>query len=782
MAQNTYNIPELVTGNGLEDLNANFALVSRYLGALDNTVNQQFSKSSIVLYNQPVSEGVNYGCLVYYDADAGCFAPALAKLRPAPGAQGESIEAPEAHVAGLVIDEPSAVSLTANILIGGYFKGRNIVSSCFIGALAGTAGVYYLSPTDRGKAVHEKDMPSGKLRQPVLTYYGDGSLCMSLYYQAQDSHFHSAATLGSNWEAADTLASDYDVPVPEGAAYGYRMDPSVDAGALALGELAPDITAVFYNGMLDTKVTRAIVVNGIRYMQNSAGNGKAMYGWRLDNSELGQILYTNTATPGAGDPAYSDRRVTPISSYTVISASSTTMTISSGGSSHVYTRDPGADVYSYAWALGATELFTWNEYPASGASAYTDVNCLSVAGLISIIYGEQFIISDGILWCKLSTPPEAGSVTLFNHFPFAYGSSVVRSVTSTNPGLLGVSLVNGNCELSPHDWIDGVVSPGPRAISSVTDNVLNYTTVVPALQAGPGIAINTLADGSAVISSNTGIGQIQDAYSLMHNGTTVSSDGTYQYILFPKNRESEVIATLPVPNNISNVDLEATLWCMPMGDSATLSVDMSFIADPSATTNVPMPADMTSVGTLGVSGLPGYVSFIETASGLPIGGGGLVVARLHRAAANSDFKLLRIGFRLRITGATGASESTQHASGASGMYGTGTAGAAISTGMAIMMGAQGTLVPCTSNVAANADMCLGIAVNGGATGSAITYMYTGIFTGISSIGTGIPAYIGETGALTATRTEGMKFIQRVGIGLPAGQLQVALGTAVIQEG
>lgn len=781
MAQNTYDIPELTTGNGLAELNSNFNLVETYLSKLDSTVNQQFSKSSIVLYNQPVAAGVGYGCLVYYDADASCFAPAIAKLKPAPGDQGESIEASEARVAGLVIDEPSGTSLTSNILIGGFFKGANIASSCFTGELAGTAGVYYLSPVEAGKAVHEGNMPSGHLRQPVLTYYGDGSLCMSLYYQAQDNHFHSSATLGSNWEDAGALASDLGITAPSEATYGYRMDPSINPECLALGSIAPDITAVFYNGMLNTKAARSIWVNGGRYVQDEASNGKAMYAWTSETSALGRAIYTNSASPTAGDPAYSDRRTTPFTAYVITSVSDDTLTIYQDATSYVYTRAAIADVYSYAWKLGGTRIFTWDAYPDTGESAYSDINCLSEVGSVTTAYGEQFIIADNVLWCKLVTPPDPGSVTLFNHYPFAYGSSVVRTVTSTNPGLLGVTLLNGNCELSPHDWVIGTTTSSPRAISAISDNIIDFTPVVPGIQAGPGISLSTLADGTAVISSNASIGQIQDAYSLMHNGTAVSSDGTYQYILFPKNRESEVIATLPVPSNMAKSAMVATLWLMPVGDGATLSISMTFIADPSATTNTPMPATMTQLGDLNINGMADYVSFAETATSLTVHSGGLLVARIHRAAASSDFKLIRLGFRLRIDD-SGAADNLDSPAVSTGMYGTGVAGTSISANTAIMIGPQGTLVPCASSVASNADMCLGIAINGGPAGSDITYMYLGVLSGLSGIGAGAPVYIGESGNLATSRTPGMAFIQRIGIGLSSDQLQVSLGTAIIQEG
>ena len=778
MSQNTYDIPALASGDGLTELNDRFQRVEGYFDELDGMLNSKFSKSSMLLYNQPLLDAtVGYGSLVYYDTENACFASAKAVLAAVPGDNGESIEAPEARVMGLVIDHPSGTPLTGTILIGGYYQSADIAAACFEGGFT-SPGLYYLSPNTAGKAIHESQFPDGHLRQPVLMYFGDGAISMSIFYQAQDGHYHSSASLTGNWEAADSLASDTVEP-PADALWGYEI---LNQDYVALGKIAEGITAVFYNGMLDTKGGSGILVSGIRYAKYPTENTIALYAWKTSTADVSPVLYTEAPVPEVTDVAYTDRPTTSHNEYTVTAASAASITVTINQVSVVYVRHAESDLPAYAWIAGTEKRYTESAFPVEGDMAYTDVNC-TVGGLaVATAWGNMFVIKDGILWCKTATPPASGTVTLFNHYPFAYNASVVRTVTSSSDRL-SVSLINGNCELGMDDWRRNAAVPSIRAVSDINDNWISYTPVVPAVAAGPGIDVTSLSDGTAVISANGMLGSIQDAYALMHNGTTVSSDGTYQYVVFPRGRESEVIMTLPIAPNSANADMTVTVWGMPVGAGASLEISAWFVPDPSSNVASTMPVDGTDLGVLQFPDTGGKAAFVETSNSLTVSGGGLLMARLVRGntSGSDDFRLLRLGFRLRVIAQSTVAGVTP-SGGTAGMYGKSIAGASISAGTLVKMDTQGRLMPCSNTSVDDADTCLGVTVDGALEGGEISYMYVGVYdaTGVGGLYAGCPVYVGQGGAIASTRPLGAAFIQRVGTALSASQIQIALGTAIIQ--
>ena len=72
---------------------------------------------------------------MYYDTTDALFKPALAALLALPGHQGESVEAPESRVEGMIINKDTANN-TGTLLQGGYYNS----SSCAAGCLGGAGG------------------------------------------------------------------------------------------------------------------------------------------------------------------------------------------------------------------------------------------------------------------------------------------------------------------------------------------------------------------------------------------------------------------------------------------------------------------------------------------------------------------------------------------------------------------------------------------------------------------------------------------------------------------
>lgn len=77
----------------------------------------------------------------------------------------------------------------------GYYESAAITATIGTGA---EAGIYYLSPTNAGKATKT---PGWNLRQPCLSYYGDGKFSLFTHYLAHDNHHHTSLVIG-DWQAA----------------------------------------------------------------------------------------------------------------------------------------------------------------------------------------------------------------------------------------------------------------------------------------------------------------------------------------------------------------------------------------------------------------------------------------------------------------------------------------------------------------------------------------------------------------------------------------------------
>ena len=631
-------------------LDSRFGKVTEYLNELSVRIGELNTKSAIIRQHVPLETGVTPGTLVYYNADAGHFAPAQALLLPASTEGGQTIEAPEARVEGLVLSTDSGSDpLTGTMLCGGYWESQEVADAC-LGENA-SPGIYYLSPSVAGTATKDT---YGHLRQPVLSYYDAGKFNMNIFYMAHDNHFHASQVLDGTWKAADLIQSEDHITPPAGAQFGY-----VGAYAIGLGELG-NTTAVFWNGELQ-----------------------------------------RTLPPPQG---VQDNRL--------------------------------------------------------------------------------FVIYNGIVWFRDAAAPTAGSVTLFNHYPFAYESSVVRSVYSDSDSLT-VENTNGLVKITANDFHTGAITKGSYAVSSINGSELNFTPVVTDVVAGPGVSIDRSLDGTAYISTANLVGGLLDATAFNHNGTTLISNGSLQYITFPANRKSQFIMTMPIQGVTAPCTL--SVWIMKVGTGSTpLTVSASFIQDPTidteSTVNVQSYTDELNyeAGMDASSLVYGEVNI----SGCTVSGNGTLVASVSiNTAQGEQIQLLRTGFKLNVINQNtpilmydGNSITQQLQVGDND----------INAGDAVYI-LGGKLVKCTNlkgSIEDTANKCVGIATADASAGEMLTYIITGTMT-LSNVN-GAPGqslYINTDGTLTPVTDVNAflttaSYLQKVGTVLTGNKIQVNIESAV----
>lgn len=392
--------------------------------------------------------------------------------------------------------------------------------------------------------------------------------------------------------------------------------------------------------------------------------------------------------------------------------------------------------------------------------------------------------------------PESGDVVVFNHYPFAYDTSVVRSVTSTDDSIT-VTNTNGLITLTGNDFIDGPVSKSSYAVSAINGNKLSYTPLVTDVVAGAGISINKALDGSVYVATFDKVGALMDAYSINHNGTTLISNGTLQYITFPSGRISNFVMVMPVSDITSPCNLY--VWGMKLGNvvsnntliptqySAELTVSAHFIPDPTA--SVPSTvATTTYTGTLRLpkANDPDDLTYGETEiAGCTVSGSGLLVAMVSVSSQpESQIQLLRTGFKLETISAnvpTGGNVVEDSAITQTMQVGDD----AISAGDAVMI-LNGKLTKCVNTPAGLNDTtnkCVGVATTDAVAGQMLTYIITGTMTLVTGQAPGKSLYIGPTGALTVVDDvdafmSTVRYLQKVGTVLTGNKIQVNIESAV----
>lgn len=230
----SYMVPKYTQGMATVDkLNQPLDYIQTALNDISQRVDQISNKSAVIQWQAVLDASVQTGDLVYFDSEgsSACFKPAKAALLGIPGAQGQSVQAPQSRVQGIVLSVDPAV-----ILRSGYYQSSIIQATLGTGA---EAGIYYLSPQTAGKATKT---PGWNLRQPCLSYYGDGKFSLFSNYLAHDNHHHASLVIGQ-WQQRAAYDGEYTAQ----GNYFYKI-----SDADMLGQLSADTTAVFYKGLLNT--------------------------------------------------------------------------------------------------------------------------------------------------------------------------------------------------------------------------------------------------------------------------------------------------------------------------------------------------------------------------------------------------------------------------------------------------------------------------------------------------------------------------------------------------
>lgn len=232
----TYNIPRIQEGPAtLDNLNAPINVLQKAVNDLSYRLDTLSNKSAIIQWQAPIDiQQVSVGDLVYFDVQSSLFRRAKASLLGKTGSQGQSVQSPSSRVQGLIISI-QRTDKSAVLLRNGYYQDTVIQATLGNGALPGQ---YFLSPDNPGKATLD---PGWNLRQPCISYYGDGKFSLCTNYLAHDNHHHGSSIINS-WNVV-TDSQD----APEGAKFYYTVSQYQN-----IGEFSKQTTAVFYNGILNT--------------------------------------------------------------------------------------------------------------------------------------------------------------------------------------------------------------------------------------------------------------------------------------------------------------------------------------------------------------------------------------------------------------------------------------------------------------------------------------------------------------------------------------------------
>lgn len=234
---NTFNIPKFKQGDkaSVETLNTPLVVIQNALNQISSRLDGATNKNAVLQWEVTVAQDVVPGDLVYYNTDKALFCKALAKLSGDPGEQGQSVQAPESRIEGIIISVDPCI-----LLRSGYYQSPAITHTVGVGA---AAGIYYLSPQHAGKATKS---PGWNLRQPCLSYYGDGKFALFSNYLAHDNHHHASYSIsGVQWLAQSSYTGTQK---PVGGLVYATLNKQ---GHATLGTLSGNTTAVFLNGVLN---------------------------------------------------------------------------------------------------------------------------------------------------------------------------------------------------------------------------------------------------------------------------------------------------------------------------------------------------------------------------------------------------------------------------------------------------------------------------------------------------------------------------------------------------
>jgi hypothetical protein len=394
---------------------------------------------------------------------------------------------------------------------------------------------------------------------------------------------------------------------------------------------------------------------------------------------------------------------------------------------------------------------------------------------------EDFVVSDGYVWCKLASAPAAGSVTLFNHYPFAYDSPVIRGVESTESSLV-VRNRNGLVQLTPNAFISGDVNKNALAVSAISDNVILFTPVITGLIAGPGTTLTDATNGTYIISSSQNIGLPKDAYSMNHNGTAVTSDGIFQYVTFPKGRMASFVMSMPVSDVPAGMTLQAQAWGTVAGVGSSFDVTMYVVPEP-MTQGEQQELPTTGTDTsLTFTGSSGKLTYAESAGTVKFTQACTLVAVVTiKNAPSTDIRMMRAGFKLGIV-ETRSVEQDPPAQVERTMAVTGNQVAGYSVSKYdILYVLDGKLQKCMSSDESSGNLCIGISLANAMVGEDAEFIITGIIQDpVFNFIPGLPVYVGLNGRMTQTDpVASAKYVQKIGMALTSAAVQINIEPAVM---
>jgi len=438
-----------------------------------------------------------------------------------------------------------------------------------------------------------------------------------------------------------------------------------------------------------------------------------------------------------------------------------------------------------------TGAYLWYEAPADDI-AYVNMKELSPRTTAVFYNGalqgesSDFVVDQGYLWYKQQTSPAAHSVVIFNHYPFAYDSAVVRSVESMNDTVT-VTNRNGLIQLTANDFASGGTVRNAYAVSAIVGRDVMLTPVVSGVAAGPGMSVNLSMDGVATISSADYVGYPIDAQIVNYNGAAPSSDGRFIYFTFPKGRTaSGMIVSAPINGIPNTTTTRAYLW-VASASSAGFDVKFYWVQQPDATAQAVLPTDPTVTTTLNVSANQGAINYAESGDYVDITGSGMLSAVINiQGTPSDDIRLLRIGFRLEVVNAATATAQEQVGTGVNSVINTAVTAGSLAQYTCVKVNASGKLEACQASSTASCNACVGVLLDA-ATGAdaEVRYMLQGvIISSAFQFTPGAALYIGANGAITAadpSADASSAFIQRIGTVLASNIIQIGIQPGVLKE-
>lgn len=405
--------------------------------------------------------------------------------------------------------------------------------------------------------------------------------------------------------------------------------------------------------------------------------------------------------------------------------------------------------------------------------------------------GKTFVFDDdNYVWCTSASAPAATStVTLFNFYPFAYGSPVVRSIKSAND-MLTVKNVDGDVVLVSRNYTTGTHERSSTAVASINGDKINYTPVVTAIAAGPGIQAVSDDAGGLTLSTTEFTGGLLDAYSINHNQTNLTSDGRFMYITYPKGRSASLTMTLPITFSRGSKRMLARVWCCGVDSSASFNIQYFNTPVPEAGEALPTWDGAEHADTLDFASSQGNVAYAESANGYVFTGDGLLTATVSIAAPPaSDIRLLRIGFKITMIADEAEASPTVITNAIDAVVRTAYCDGSISAFTCVRPTANG-LVACGSGDVANADTCVGLAIEDSIIDPdtmvhKVRYVLSGVIESDTFNYTpGQPLWLGTDGKLTTQRpmtNSSARFSQRIGVAVAGNAIQVVMEPAYIKE-